>query len=469
MSTLPSWMKGSRFLDTVSMNSTSLRLPVIALAISLAISVSKPSRSPDRPLSPNRGWSNLVPTTSLPFFWIASMVEPAGSDGFASPLPLPESPPQPAAAMARTSAIPTIAIRRLSMSSLLVDGSPGSVGEDLGEEVAGALRLRLAEELGGWRHLHDAPLVHEDDSAGGGAGEAHLMGDHHHRHPALGQLDHDVEDLLDHLRVERRGRLVEQDDLGAHGQRTGDGRTLLLAAGQLGRVALGLLGDADAREQFAGTRLGLGLWGPAGLDGAEGDVVQHGLVREQVEGLEHHADVGPQPGELFTLLGQGRPVDLDRAAVDRLEPVDAAAQGRLPRPGRADHDDDLAGFHREVDVVEHMELTEGLVHPLEGHELCSHTAPAFPRRSLDPDHMPDTTAKSPLGVQPTRPGTAWSAHGAAFTPPGKSAGRPTARSGTAWSAHGAAFTPPGKSAGRPTARSGRRLRPPRWRSARACW
>src|SRR5919112_2055346 len=72
------------------------------------------------------------------------------------------------------------------------------------------------------------------------AGEAHLVGDDDHGHAVAGERGHHVEDLVDHLRVERRGGLVEEHHLGVHRQRAGDGDPLLLAAGQLGRVLVGL-------------------------------------------------------------------------------------------------------------------------------------------------------------------------------------------------------------------------------------
>ena len=46
---------------------------------------------------------------------------------------------------------------------------------------------------------------------------------------------------------------------GLHGQRAGDGDPLLLAAGELRRVLVGLVGDADPLEQLPGPLLGLGL------------------------------------------------------------------------------------------------------------------------------------------------------------------------------------------------------------------
>src|SRR4029078_12683844 len=46
----------------------------------------------------------------------------------------------------------------------------------------------------------------------------HLVGDDQHGHALAGEVDHGVEHFLDHFRVERRGRLVEQHHLGVHRQ-----------------------------------------------------------------------------------------------------------------------------------------------------------------------------------------------------------------------------------------------------------
>jgi hypothetical protein len=59
---------------------------------------------------------------------------------------------------------------------------------------------------------------------------------HDHRHAVLCQPPHGVQHLADHLRVERRGWLVEQHQLRLHGQRPGDGNALLLAAGELAGI-----------------------------------------------------------------------------------------------------------------------------------------------------------------------------------------------------------------------------------------
>ena len=129
------------------------------------------------------------------------------------------------------------------------------------------------------------------------AGEAHLVGDDDQRGAGLGELADDVQDLVDQFRVQGRGGLVEEQDLGVQGKGPGDRDALLLAAGKLARVGVGAVLQAHPVQQFQPAFAGLGLGeprfsGPRRDDGGLGDVFQRGQVREEVEVLEHHADLG---------------------------------------------------------------------------------------------------------------------------------------------------------------------------------
>ncbi|MEY9485832.1 hypothetical protein RKD26_001626 [Streptomyces calvus] len=159
----------------------------------------------------------------------------------------------------------------------------------------------------------------------------------------------------------------------ARGPRDGD--ALLLATGELRGVLLRLRAHADPVEQGTGPLLGCLLVLLADLDLAQRHVLEHGLVREEVEGLEDHPDVGPQPGELLALMGQGLAVDRDRTGVDRLQAVDGAAQGGLPGPGGSDDHDDFAAGDRQVDVLEYVQRAEVLVDILQDDQVagCGHT------------------------------------------------------------------------------------------------
>src|SRR5215208_3198009 len=99
--------------------------------------------------------------------------------------------------------------------------------------------------------------------------------------------------------------------------------------GSSNSMTFGSIARARALEQFPGALLRLALRHPPDLDRAEGDVLQDRLVREEVEALEHHADVAAQAGELLALLGHLLAVDGDLALLDRLQAVDRAAQRRL--------------------------------------------------------------------------------------------------------------------------------------------
>ena len=141
--------------------------------------------------------------------------------------------------------------------------------------------------------------------------------------PLARQVLDDVEHLADQLRVERRGRLVEEQHFGAHGERPGDGDALLLPAGQLPRVGSAL--SAARRGRAArGPRLDLACaGGPAAETGASTMFSSDGQVREEVEVLEDEPDPGALPQDVL-LLELVQLVALaavaDQVAVDATKP-----------------------------------------------------------------------------------------------------------------------------------------------------
>ena len=128
--------------------------------------------------------------------------------------------------------------------------APLSAGSGRGTAWCAPARARRRSGDGGPCSTIDA-LVHEHHPVGDVPCEAHLVGHAQHRHARPCQLLHHVQDLADHLRVERGRRLVEQHDPRLHRERPCDRDPLLLTARQLERVLGGLLGDAHALEQLA--------------------------------------------------------------------------------------------------------------------------------------------------------------------------------------------------------------------------
>ena len=99
-------------------------------------------------------------------------------------------------------------------------------------------------------------------------------------------------------------------------------------------------------------RASLGLLGRTTLDHdrALGDVLQDGLVREQVVGLEDHRALRARPARAACLPAparRSRPdvADPYGARVGGLEGVQGAQHRRLARTGRADEHGDGAGGH----------------------------------------------------------------------------------------------------------------------------
>ena len=246
------------------------------------------------------------------------------------------------------------------------------MGKNATQEQLCPLARRLGEKQCRWRLFDDLALVHEDHGVGDLAGEAHLVGDDDHRHPLLRELDHDVEHFLDHLGVEGRGRLVEQHDLRAHAERTGDRDPLLLATRELRRVFVRLLGNAHPLEVVAGQVFGLLLAEAAAAHRRQSEVAQHRQMREEIELLEDHADLGADLGDVSGVVVELGAVDGDPAGIVLFEPVDAADQRRLARARRAADDHAFAERHLEVDILEGLERAEELGYTFEPNDRLRH-------------------------------------------------------------------------------------------------
>ena len=125
-----------------------------------------------------------------------------------------------------------------------------------GQQRLGVGILRGGEDARHRPLLADHAVTHHDDMVGDLADDTQVVADEQHAHAvALAQAADQLEDLALDRHVQRRRRLVGDQQLGLAGQRHRDHHALLLAAGELVRVArqtpLGL-GHADLGEQLLG-------------------------------------------------------------------------------------------------------------------------------------------------------------------------------------------------------------------------
>ena len=188
------------------------------------------------------------------------------------------------------------------------------------------------------------------------------MGDEHQRPPHPGLKG---KELVLHVaadqRVERRERLVEEQDLRFHAQSPGQAHPLLHAAGELLGEVVGPVAQAYHRQHLQSPLVAV-RFGRALYLEAEGDVVDHFAVGEQTEVLEHHRQALPPqfPQLLIVQVADRRAVDLHGPAGRLDQPGQASDQSRLARAGEAHDDEGLSPLHREGRVP-HRHQAAGLV------------------------------------------------------------------------------------------------------------
>ena len=176
----------------------------------------------------------------------------------------------------------------------------------------------------------------------------------HHQHrldrqPAFDpEIDQVGAQRLGGQHVERRERLVHQQQVGMHHQRAGKADALAHAARQFLGVGGFEAVEADQVDRRQRARAALGAVDAERLQ-PEFDVLQHRQPGKQREGLEHHGDAVRR-----SLDGLAAAFGVARGRRDQAG--DDAQQRRLARSGAAEQADDLAGADRQIDLFEHQQF-----------------------------------------------------------------------------------------------------------------
>ena len=200
------------------------------------------------------------------------------------------------------------------------------------------------------RQVVDDPAVGQEHDTVGVRRGHRIVGDHDDGLPVgVDRLAEQGQHLRGGARVQRAGRLVAEDHLGAYRERAGDGDALLLAAGQLRRAVPQPALEADPLHDLGQpAAVGPGVREPGGQQ----DVLAHGQRRDEVERLEDEADAGAallgQRG--LGQLRQVRPGQPHGAVGRPVQARRAVQQRALARPGRAHHRGE--GAAEEVDVTD---------------------------------------------------------------------------------------------------------------------
>ena len=167
---------------------------------------------------------------------------------------------------------------------------PARAGACRGASCADSVRCRLA-------FLHHRAAAQDGDAVGHVGDHREVVRDQQQAHAVLvDEVAQQFQDLLLQHDVERRGRLVGDQQLRLQRAGDGDDDALALAAGQLVRIARQrkfCLGQPDPVEHFSRTVLGVAAVGAGVPAYAFGDLLADRLDRVQRRHrlLEHHADV----------------------------------------------------------------------------------------------------------------------------------------------------------------------------------
>ena len=170
----------------------------------------------------------------------------------------------------------------------------------------------------------------------------------------LDALELDLQ-LLAQAQVQRAERLVEQQGPRAVDERAGERDALLLAAGELGGLALAEPAELDELERLADALAHLGLGDLLALE-PEADVAARRQVREQRVGLEDRVDVAL----VGRLVGDLVAAEVDAARGRVLEAADHPQRRRLAAARRAEHRVEGAALDRERELVDRGHVAEAL-------------------------------------------------------------------------------------------------------------
>ena len=233
-------------------------------------------------------------------------------------------------------------------------------------------RFRIGEKVFGISFLDNLPSVEEDHTVGDCACEVHLMGHDQHRAAVFCKLQHGVEHLAHHLRIERCRYLVKQHDLRMHTQRSDDRDTLLLTSGELTRITILFIKQSDALQKLFGFLSDLVFAALLHLHWRKYDILQNGLMRKQLIVLEYHTNLLTDLSDIAAVAVDQFAVKTNLAALDRLERIDTSEQGRLAAAGGTDDDDDLALMDVKAQSVENQVIAVGLLYIVNGQNRICH-------------------------------------------------------------------------------------------------
>ena len=235
---------------------------------------------------------------------------------------------------------------RVDFEYLLVD----SLDEGFGGAPDGIL-----EDLLGRAVFVDYAFIHEEYPGAHVACEFHFVGDYEHCHAFFGQLTDNAEHFSYHSGVKCRCGLVEQNCFRLHGKGPCNCNTLLLSAGEVVRIDIGLVGHSHLFQEFEGFFPGLLFRDFEKFYWSKYHVLDDSHVGEKVEVLENHPHFSAELVQRISFCHDVLSVYPYFSSGWRVKHVESPEEGAFSCPGRTDDADNLSRADVAVYVSEDID------------------------------------------------------------------------------------------------------------------
>ena len=213
---------------------------------------------------------------------------------------------------------------------------------------------RVLEQDGCRGLFDDTAQIHHCDTRADLAHDTQVMADEHHPKPATAlQINQQVHHLRLNRHIQRRDRLVTDQQIRIGDQRACDHDPLALPARQFVRIALTVIGgQAHGCQRVLSCLMVIPV---TAVDRQRfDDLVQHRQtpVQRAKRVLKHHLHPAAQTSPNRGAIGRHRPaVEVDRSLIRWLQPQRHTAKGGFAGTGFADNAQGLASRHLKADPV----------------------------------------------------------------------------------------------------------------------
>ena len=214
----------------------------------------------------------------------------------------------------------------------------------------------IIEEVVGFFGFDYFAFIHVHDVICRLARKTHLVSDAKHGHARFSELNHHVQDFLDHLRIKRTCGFIKEHDFRIHTQTARNRNALLLPTRKLAGVLVGLIRNFHPLKEFQRGFARFFLRGLAHPNRRKRAVFKHCHVREKIKRLKNHAYFAPNIIDSLEVVRKLNAFDDQLPLLVNFKSIDTTQQGRFARTRRPANNQSLAARNGQVNILQGMKF-----------------------------------------------------------------------------------------------------------------